>query len=245
MLNVGASSPLNLHRKALQAKLNPSAGNSSQSVVGRRSFNSSGKSVTSEDHGVSDLEGGNNHHPHSIPQNHSLASLHTEVASSSRDAHDHDQNSPTVLNIQLACGGVYDSDRSCSRGRSGRRTSVSALSDSEEGNSRSSALSHKVCNRTSRPGDPSLNADPDTCFTVSVTVVVEGAARDYHKGTCDNCSELERRVVYSKKMVAMSAYCFTHQLGCVTLSKGFPLTLANTATMDKNFNAIHVCSKIL
>jgi len=158
MLNVGASSPLNLRRKALQARLNPSASNSSRSVIGHRSFHSS-KSVTSDDHGATDLEGGNNHHPHSIPQTPSSASFRTEEASPSRDGHDRDQDPPTVLNIRLASGGVYGSESSRSRGRSGQRiakTYVNVASDSEEGNSRSSAPPHTVCNRTLRLGDLSL-----------------------------------------------------------------------------------------
>lgn len=146
MLNVGASSPLNLRRRVLQSKLNPSASDSSRSVIGHRSFYSSNKSVISDDRGAVDLEGGNNHHPYSH-QDPSLVSFRTEEASPSRHSHDHDQDPPTVLNIRLANGGVYGSERSCSRGRSGRRTYVSAVSDSE-GISRSSAPSHKVCNRT-------------------------------------------------------------------------------------------------
>lgn len=220
MLNVGASSPLNLHRKALQAKLNPSATNSSRSVIGHRSFYSSNKSVTSDDRGTTDFEGGNNHHPHSIPQNSSLVSFRTEEGSPSRDGHDRDQDPPTVLNIRLASGGVYGSERSRSRGRSGWRIAkthyVNVGSDSEEGNSRSSAPSHTVCNRTFRLGDLSLNATPDICFTISLTVVIEGAIRGHHKRPRRNHTELERRVAYSKKKGPqyISACCFTHPLGC-------------------------------
>jgi len=211
MLNVGASSPLNLHRKALQAKLNPSASNSSRSVIGHRSFYSSNKSMTSDDHGATDLEGGNNHHPHSIPQNSSLVSFRTEEASPSRDGHDRGQDPPTVLNIRLASGGVYGSERSRSRGRSSQRIAkahVDVASDSEEGNSRSSAPSHTVCNRSFWLDDLFLNATPDICFTVSFTVVIEGAIRGYHKGARHNHTELERRVAYTrkKKLSPISAY---------------------------------------
>ena len=205
MLNVGASSPLNLHRKALQAKLNPSASNSSRSVIGHHSFYSSNKSVTSDDRGATDLEGGNNHHPHSIPQNSSLVSFRTEEASPSRNCQGRDQDPPTVLNIRLASGGVYGSERSRSRGRSGWRIAkkryINGGSDSEEENSRSSAPSHTVCNRTFRPADLSLNATPDICFTISFTVVIEGAIQGYHKGACRNHPELERRVAYPPKKV--------------------------------------------
>lgn len=155
MLNVGASSPLNLHRKALRAKLNPSASNSSRSVMGHRSFHSSNKSVVSSDHGAIHFEGDNTCHLPSIPQNSSLISFQTED-SPSRDGHDdHDRDPPTVLNIRLASGGVYGSERSLGRGRFGHQTYVSVVSDSEEGDSRSSAPSHKVRNRTFQPSDPS------------------------------------------------------------------------------------------
>ena len=217
MLNVGASSPLNLRRKALQAKLNPSASNSSRSVIGHHSFYSSSKSVTSGDRGATDLGGGNNHHPHSIPQNPSLVSFQTEEASSSRDDHDRDQDPPTVLNIRLASGGIYGSEGSRSRGRSDQRIAKirpDVAFDSEEGNPRSSAPSHTVCNRTFRLGDPSLNATPDICFTVLLTVVIEDATGGYRKRTCRNHTELERRVAHPpEKIPSLSAYRFTHQLG--------------------------------
>ena len=148
MLNVGASSPLNLHRKALQSKLNPSASNSSRSVIAHRSFQSSTKSVTLGDHSAADLQGANNHRPHSFPQNSSLVSFQTEGTLPNGDGHGCDPDSPTVLNIRLASGGVYGSERSYSRARSSQRTYVSVASDSEEEISRSSAPSHKVCNRT-------------------------------------------------------------------------------------------------
>lgn len=149
MLNVGTASPLNLHRKALQAKLHPSATNSSYSVIRQRSFYSSSKSVTSDDRGATDLEGGNNHHPHPVPQNPSLVSFRTDEASPSRDSHDHDQDPPTVLNIRLANGGLYNPERGRSREHSGRRITkpyVDVASGSEDGNSRSPAPSHPVCN---------------------------------------------------------------------------------------------------
>jgi len=151
MLNVGASSPLNLHRETLRTRLNPSASNSSRSVMGHRSFYSSNKSVTSDDRCATDLEGGNNHHPHSIPQSSSLVSLRTEEASPSRESHD--QDPPTVLNIRLASRGVYGPDRSRSRGRSGHPVAnVHVNVTSGEGNPRSPAPSHTVCNRTFRLG---------------------------------------------------------------------------------------------
>ena len=156
MLNVGESSPLNLHREALQARLNPSASNSSRSVIGHRSFYSSNKSVTSDDHCTTDLEGGGSHDPHSILPNSSLVSFRTEEASPNRDGHDYDQDPPTVLNIRLASDGVYDSERGRGRGRPGQRiarTYVNIASEDGEGNSRSSAPSHTVCIRTFRLGD--------------------------------------------------------------------------------------------
>ena len=156
MLNVGASSPLNLHREVLQTRLNPSASNSSRSVTGHHSFYSSNKSVTSDDHCATDLEGGSSHHTRLIPQNPSLASFRTEEASPSRDGHDHGRDPPTVLNIRLASSGVYDSERNRRRGRSGQRianTYVNVASEDGEGKSRSSAPSHTVCNRTFRLGD--------------------------------------------------------------------------------------------
>ena len=156
MLNVGASSPLNLHKEALRARLNPSASNSSRSVMGHRSFYSSNKSVTSDDRCATDLEGGSSHHPHSIPQNSSLLSFRTEEASPSRESHDHDRDPPTVLNIRLVSGGVYGSERSRSRGRSGQRIAyadANVAANPEEGKSRSSAPSHTVCDRTLRLGD--------------------------------------------------------------------------------------------
>jgi hypothetical protein len=184
MLNVGASSPLNLHRKTLQARLDPSASNSSRSVIGLRSFYSSNKSVTSDDHGATDLEGGNSLHPRSIPQNPSLVSFRTEEASPSRGGRDRDQDSPTVLNIRLASGGVYGSEPSRSRRRSGQRTTSMRAnvvgSDSEEGNTRSSTRSRTVCNRTFRLGDLSLNTTPDIHFTVLLTIAIECATRSYH-----------------------------------------------------------------
>lgn len=149
MLNVAASSPLNLHRRALQAKLNPSATNSSRSVTGRRSFYSSNKSVTSEDRGATHFEGDSDH-PHSIPRSSSLVSFQTEH-SPSRD--DHDRDPPTVLNIRLASGGVYGSERSCDREPLGHQTYVSAAPDPEGRNSKSPAPSHKVCSRTFQLGD--------------------------------------------------------------------------------------------
>jgi len=152
MLNVGASSPLNLHREALRTRLNPSASNSSRSVMGHRSFYSSNKSVTSDDRCATDLEEGNHHHLHSIPKSPPLVPLQTE-ASPSRDGCDRDQDPPTVLNIRLASRGVYGLDRSRSRGRSGQwvaNTHVNATSDFGEGNFRSRAPSHTVCNRTFR-----------------------------------------------------------------------------------------------
>lgn len=153
MLNVGASSPLNLHRKALRAKLNPSASNSSRSVIAHRSFHSSNRSVTSDDHEVTHFDGDNNLHSHSTPQNPSLVSFHAEE-SPSRDGHDdRDPDPPTVLNIRLSSGGVYGSERGCHRGRFGHQTYVSVFSDSEERNSRSSAPPHKVCIRTFQLGD--------------------------------------------------------------------------------------------
>jgi hypothetical protein len=149
MLNVGASSPLNLHRKALHSRLNPSASNSSRSVIAHRSFYGSNKSMTlSGGQAAADLQGANIHLPHSSPHNSSLVSFQTEEASPSRRGHDCDRDSPTVLNIRLASGGVYGSERSQSRGRSSQRTYVSVVSDSEERISRSSAPFHKVCNRT-------------------------------------------------------------------------------------------------
>ncbi|KAF9793258.1 hypothetical protein BJ322DRAFT_116065 [Thelephora terrestris] len=148
MLNVGASSPLNLHRKALQSRLNPSASNSSRSVTAHRSLYSSNKSMTFSGHAAADLQGANIHLPHSSPHNSSLVSFQTEEASPSRRGHDCDRDSPTVLNIRLASGGVYGSERSQNRGRSSQRTYVSVVSDSEERNSRSPAPFHKVCNRT-------------------------------------------------------------------------------------------------
>jgi len=216
MLNVGASSPLNLHRKALQAKLNPSASNSSRSVIAHRSFYSSSKSVTSDDRGVTDLGGGNDHHPHSIPQNSSLVSFRTEEASPSRDGNDRDQDPPTVLNIRLASGGVYGSEGSRSRGRSDQRivrTCPEVAFDPEEGNLRSSAPSHTVCDRTFRLEDPSLNATPDICFTVSLTVVIGNATGGHHKRARRDHTELERRVAHPPKTISpLSAYRFTHQL---------------------------------
>ena len=183
MLDVGASSPLNLHREALQTRLNPSASNSSRSVIGHRSFYSSNKSVTSDDHCAIDLEGGGSHHPRSIPQNSSSVSFRTEEASPSRDGHDRDQDPPPVLNIRLASGGVYGSEHSRRRGRSGQRiadTHISAASEDGEGNSRSPAPSHTVCNRTFRLGDLSLNAAPESsCFTVSLIVAIESATRSH------------------------------------------------------------------
>lgn len=198
MLNVGASSPLNLHRKALQAKLNPSASNSSRSVIAHRSFYSSSKSVTSDDRGVTDLGGGNNHHPHSIPQNSSLVSFRTEEASPSRDGDDRDQDPPTVLNIRLASGGVYGLEGSRSRGRSDQRivrTCPEVAFDPEEANLRSSAPSHTVCDRTFRLEDPSLNATPDVCFTVLLTVI-GNATGGHHKRARRDHTELERRVAH-------------------------------------------------
>lgn len=154
MLNVGASSPLNLHRKVLQAKLNPSASNSSRSVIAHPLFYSSNKSVTSDDRGATHFEGDNDNHFHPIPQNPSLLSFQTEE-SPSRDGHDdHDRDPPTVLNIRLASGGVYDLERT---GRFGHQSYVSVVSDSDEGHSRSSAPSHKVCNRTFQLDDPLSN----------------------------------------------------------------------------------------
>ena len=151
MLNVGASSPLNLHRKALQAKLNPSASNSSRSVIGHPSFYSNNnKSVTSD---ATNFEGDNSHHPHSIPKNSSLVSFQSED-SPSRDGHyDHDRDPQPVLNIRLASGGIYSSDRSHGRGRLGHQTYVRVVSNSKGGNPRSSTPSHKVCNRTFQLGD--------------------------------------------------------------------------------------------
>jgi len=176
MLNVGASSPLNLHRKALQARFDPSFSNSSHSVTGDRSFCGSNKSGPGTDnHSATDLEGGNNHHPHTIPQNPSLVSFHTGEASPSRYGHGRDQDPPTILNIRLANRGVYDLERSRHRGRSGQRISARAASDSEEANSRSSAPPYTVCNQTFRLGDPSLNATPDICFAVSLTVATESS----------------------------------------------------------------------
>lgn len=219
MLNVGASSPLNLHRKVLQGKLNPSASNSSRSVIGHRSFYSSSKSVTSEDRGAIDLEGGDNHYPHSVPQNPSLVSFRTEEASPSRDGHDRDQDPPTVLSIRLANGWVYGPER----GRSGRRsderiaqTFADAASDSEDGNPRSSAPSRAVCNRTFRLGDPPLNATPDICFTVSFIVVIKDATRGYHKRARHNHAELERRIAYSKKKIVSTIRILFHPsaVGC-------------------------------
>ena len=209
MLNVGASSPLNLHREALRTRLNPSASNSSRSVMGHRSLYSSNKSVTSDDRCATDLEGGNNHHPRSIPQSPSLVSLRTEEASPSREGHDRDQDSPTVLNIRLASRGVYGSDRSRSRGRSGQRVAnVYVNVTSRERNSRSPAPSHTVCNLTFRLGDPSLNAPPDICFTVSLAVTIEGATRSHHSRACRNNAKLERRVVYPKKKTPQYPYSF-------------------------------------
>ena len=217
MLNVAASSPLNLRRKALQAKLNPSGSNSSRSVIGHHSFQSSSKSMPLDDHGTIDLEGGNNHYPHSIPQNSSLVSFRTEEASPSRGGHDRDQDPPTVLNIRLANGWVYGSERSRSRGRSDRRiakTCAEVGSDSEEGNSGSSAPSHTVCNRTFRLDDPSLNATPDICFATWLTVVIENATGSHHKRACHNHAELERRIACSKKKKSsLSPQCFTHPMG--------------------------------
>jgi len=210
MLNVGASSPLNLHKKALKAKLNPSTSSSSRSAIGYRSFYSSSKSVASGDHVVIDLEGGNNHNPHSIPQNPSLVSFQTE------EGHGRDRDPPTVLGIRLASGGVYRSGRSRSRGRSSQRiaqTYVNGASDSEEGSSRSSAPSHTVRNRTFRLDDPSLNATPGICFTFSFTVVIEDAIRGYHKRARRDHAELERLVAYPK-VFPLSAYCFACWLGC-------------------------------
>ena len=235
MLNVGASSPLNLHRKALQAKLNPSASNSSRSVIGQRSFYSS-KSVTLDDHGATDLEGGNNHHPHSIPQNPSLASFQTE-ASPNRDGHDRDRVPPTVLNIRLVSGGVYGSERSRSRGRSSQRIAkayAEAASDFEEGNSKSSALSYTVCNRTFRRGNPTLNATPDICFTVSFTVVViEDTTRGYRKRACRDHTELEGRVAYfRRKNVPIIRISFHPPVGFFHRN-GYGFILADTVTMDK------------
>ena len=161
MLNVGASSPLNLHREALRARLNPSASNSSRSVMGHRSLYSSNKSVTSDDRCATDLEGGNNHHSHSIPQSSSLVSLQTEEASPSRDGHDCDQDLPTVLNIRLASRGTYGSERSRSRGRPGQRMAnayTDVTPDLGEENSRSPPPSHTVCNQPFRMGDSSLTA---------------------------------------------------------------------------------------
>ena len=170
MLNVGASSPLNLHRKALQTKLNPSGSNSSRSVTGHRSFYSSNKSVTSDDHGAVDLEGGINHHPPSTPHNSSLVSLQTRDTSPSRDGYDRDP--PTVLGIRLVSSG---SERSCSRGRSGQQAHVNILSDSE-GNPRSSAPSHKVRKVPNfRLGNPFLNASPEVRLTLSLAVAIEDA----------------------------------------------------------------------
>jgi len=209
MLNVGASSPLNLHREALRTRLNPSASNSSRSVMGNRSFYSSNKSVTSDDRCATDLEGGNNHHPHSIPQSSSLVSLRTEEASPSREGRDRDQDSPTVLNIRLASRGVYDSDRSRSRGRSGHRVAnVYVNVTSGELDSRSPAPSHTVCNRTLRLGDPSLNATPDICFTVSLTVAIEGATRSHYPRARRNNTKLERRVVYPQKKTSQYSIFF-------------------------------------
>jgi hypothetical protein len=153
MLNVGASSPLNLRRKALQPRLNPSASNSSRSMIGHRSFYSSNKSVTSDDRGATDLEGGGSNDPPSIPQNSSLVSFRTEDASPGRDGHDRDRNPPTVLNIRLANGGVYGLERGRSRGRI-TCTDINAASDSEEGNSGSSVPSHPVRNQTFRRAAP-------------------------------------------------------------------------------------------
>lgn len=218
MLNVGKSSPLNLHRKALQAKLHPSATNSSHSMMGRRSFYSSSRSLTSDDRGATDLEGGNNHHPHPILQNPSLMSLRTDDASPSRDSHDHDQDPPTVLNIRLASGGVYHSERGRSREHSGRRITksyVDVASDSEDGDSRSSAPSHPVCNRTFRLGDPSLNAAPDICFTVSFAVVIENPARGHYKGAHHDHPELGGRVAYPQKCVPYPHIVSPYQLGVV------------------------------
>ena len=214
MLNVGASSPLNLRRKTLQAKLNPSASSSSRSVIGNRAFYSSSKSVTSDDRDATDPGGSSNHHPHSIPQNSSLVSFRTEETSPTRDDHDRDQDPPTVLNIRLASGGVYGSERSRNRGRSDQRivkTHPEIAFDSEEGNLRSLAPSHTVCNRTFRLGDPSLNATPDICFTVFLTVVIEDATKGYHKRACHDHTELERRVAHPPKK--SPHYRFTHQLG--------------------------------
>jgi len=153
MLNVGASSPLNLHRKSLQAKLNPSASNSS--VLGHRSFYSSNKSVTLGDHGATDFEGDNNHHPHLIPRNSSLVSFRTEESPSRDGRDDRDQDQPTVLNIRLANGGVYGSDRSTVGGRFAHQTYVGVVSGSEERHSRSSAPSYKTSVSKSR--SPSLS----------------------------------------------------------------------------------------
>jgi len=238
MLNVGSSSPLNLHRKALQAKLNPSASSSSRSVMGHRSFYSSNKSMTSDDHGATDLEGGNNDHPHSIPQKPSLMSFRSEEASPSRDGHDRGQDPPTVLNIRLASGGIYGSERSRSRGRSTQRIAkayVDIASDSEEGNSRSSTPPHTVCNRPFRLGDLFLNTTPDICFAVSFTVVIEGATRGYHKGARHNRTELERRVAYTrKKLSPIFTYCSTHRLGPIVIIMCLPWLMRTTTMEDSS-----------
>lgn len=234
MLNVGASSPLNLHRKALKAKLNASASSSSRSVIGYRSFYSSSKSVTSADRGAIDLEGGNNHNPQSIPQNSSLVSFQTEEALSSKDGHGRDQDPPTVLGIRLASGGVYRSGRSRSRGRSSQRiakTFVDDASDSEEGSPRFSAPSHTVCNRTFRLGDPSLNPTPGFRFAVSLTVVIEDTIRGYHKRARHDHAELERLAAYLKNV------CIIRVLFCPPVGlfyrNGYVLTLVDTVKMDK------------
>jgi len=234
MLNVGASSPLNLRRKALQAKLNPSASNSSRSVTGHPSF-SSNKSATSDDRGATDLGGGNNHHPHSIPQNSSLVSFRTEEASSSRDGHDRDQDPPTVLNIRFASGGIYGSEGGRSRGCSDQqiaKTYPDVAFHSEEGNTRSSAPSRTVCNPTFRLGDLSLNATPDICFTVSLTVVIEDATGSYRKRACHDHTELGGRVAHPPKIIFI-CISFHPPVG-LFCRNGFGLTLVDTVTMDKS-----------
>jgi hypothetical protein len=86
-------------------------------------------------------------------------------------------------------------------------------SDSEEGNPGPRLRLTQYATELSGSGDLSLNATPDICFTVSLTVVIEDTTRGYHKRAYRNHTELERRVAYSKKNLPIIPYRFTHQLG--------------------------------